>query len=157
MIRPRGYPPHAQSAAFKAMDPVGITSTCSTWSSPSFMIEPFPVLLYLVHCSLQGLQLSVFGPLQTKLLLLLSLPYSFYNQIIYVPPPHSTPGKGCLPGNAGLKFKVAVEHFVPRKPVLVQLLHERIRVELFHSTHRASSRVPFRNIMAPIMAGTPVV
>ena len=48
-----------------------------------------------------------------------------------------------------LQFEIAVEHFVPWQSVLVQFVHEWIRIGRFQR--------PFRYIMAPIMAGTPVV
>ena len=34
-----------------------------------------------------------------------------------------------------LKFKVAIEHFVPREALFVELFHERIGVELFYVPH----------------------
>ena len=56
-----------------------------------------------------------------------------------------------------LEFKVTVKHLVPWQSLLVELLHEWVWVEVstFHTPGLRQS--PLKNIMAPIMAGTPVV
>src|SRR3954468_7000425 len=41
VIRPRGMPPTPRARS-RAMEPVGMKSTCCRWAEPSFMIEPDP-------------------------------------------------------------------------------------------------------------------
>ena len=46
---------------------------------------------------------------------------------------------------------------LPGKAVFIQRLHERVRVELFDIKYAAPFQTPVSTIIAPIIAGTPVV
>ena len=56
-----------------------------------------------------------------------------------------------------VKLQILVENLMPRKSLSVELLHEWIWVELLYVVNAWFDQMPLRNIIAPIIAGTPVV
>ena len=55
------------------------------------------------------------------------------------------------------ELEIAVYHLVPGESLLAELLHEWIGIKLLDIPHAGLLPEPLRNIIAPIMAGTPVV
>ena len=73
--------------------------------------------------------------------------------------PHPAESKGCARRRFCLPsvHQDRMEVFLPGQAPLVQRLHKGIRIELLDIVDSGLFQVPVISIMAPIMAGTPVV
>ncbi len=143
MILPRGYPP-TPKARSRPMEPVGMTSTFSTFSSPMRMMEPLPKSFSIfVIAACKAFILACFSAFSCSACLsvwlaaacssVFAINSQFYNSMSLSN--SSCHGKPCLPSSS--RNGSGSNSSTLNTPAFFQM--------------------PFKNIIAPVMAGTPVV